>query len=98
MQVLINNFVENLSDNWNFIIFHGNKNIDYILNILKSPLLSKNINRIKLINLNVDNLTIRDYNNLLVSKDFYNKIPTEVFLIFQTVSEKKMCFNLISFL
>lgn len=81
---VLNNFVENLSDNWNFIIFHGNKNIDYILNILKSPLLSKNINRIKLINLNVDNLTRRDYNNLLVSKDFYNKIPTEVFLIFQT--------------
>ena len=83
---VLNNFVENLSDNWNFIIFHGNKNTDYILNILKSPLLSKNINRIKLINLNVDNLTIRDYNNLLVSKDFYNKIPTEVFLIFQTDS------------
>jgi hypothetical protein len=83
---VLTNFVENLSDNWNFIIFHGNKNIDYILNILKSPLLSKNINRIKLINLNVDNLTIKDYNNLLVSKDFYIKIPTEIFLIFQTDS------------
>jgi hypothetical protein len=32
----------------------------------------------------VDNLTIKDYNNLLVSNDFYNFIPTEVFLIFQT--------------
>ena len=81
---VLNNFVENLSDNWNFIIFHGNKNIDYILNILKSPLLSKNMYRIKLINLNINNLTIRDYNNLLVSKNFYSKIPTEVFLIFQT--------------
>jgi hypothetical protein len=86
LEFVLNNFVENLSDNWNFIIFHGNKNIDYILNILKTPLLSKNIYRIKLINLNVNNLTIRDYNNLLVSKDFYNKIPTEVFLIFQTDS------------
>ena len=86
LEFVLNNFIENLSENWNFIIFHGNKNIDYVLNILKSPLLSKNIDRIRLINLNIDNLTIRDYNNLLVSKDFYNKIPTEVFLIFQTDS------------
>jgi hypothetical protein len=83
---VLDNFVENLSEKWNFIIFHGNKNINYINNILKSPLLSKNIHRIKLINLNVDNLTIKDYNNLLVTKDFYNKIPTEIFLIFQTDS------------
>jgi hypothetical protein len=86
LEFVLNNFVENLSENWDFIIFHGNKNIDYLLNTLKSPLLSKNINRIKLINLNVDNLSIRDYNNLLVSKDFYDNIPTEVFLIFQTDS------------
>jgi len=83
---VLNNFVENLSKKWNFIIFHGNKNINYINNILKTPLLSKNIHRIKLINLNVDNLTIENYNKLLVSKDFYNNIPTEIFLIFQTDS------------
>ena len=38
------------------------------------------MNRIKLINLNVDNLSIRNYNDLLVSKEFYDDIPTEVFL------------------
>jgi hypothetical protein len=35
-----------------------------------------------MINLNVDNLAINDYNKLLVSKVFYEKIPTEIFLIF----------------
>ena len=87
LEFVLNNFVENLSNDWNFIIFHGSKNIDYILKMLNSsPLLKKNIYRIKLINLNVDNLTIKDYNKLLVSKNFYNEIPTEIFLIFQTDS------------
>ncbi len=54
-------------------------------NIINNKL-SKYKNKIKLKNLNVNNLTITDYNNLLVSKEFYNEIPTEVFLIFQTDS------------
>ena len=34
--------------------------------------------------MNVDNLTIRDYNRLFTNKSFYDYIPTETFLIFQT--------------
>ena len=87
LEYVLINFMENLSDNWDFIIFHSNLNKDYILKILNSNIILKeNINRIKLINLNVDNLTIQNYNNLLVSKDFYKFIPTEIFLIFQTDS------------
>ena len=86
-QFVLENFVENLSNSWNIIIFHGNKNINYINNIIKSSkVLTQNLNRIKLINLNVDNLTIKEYNNLLISRDFYKNIPTEIFLIFQTDS------------
>lgn len=83
LEFVLNNFLENLSDQWDIIIFHGNKNIDFINNLFNTTLI-KYKNKIKLINLNVDNLTIDDYNNLLVSKDFYNYIPTELFLIFQT--------------
>ena len=87
LEFVLENFMENLSHNWDFIIFHGNLNKEYIIKILNSnSLLKKNISRIKLINLNVDNLTIQDYNDLLVSKDFYKDIPTEIFLIFQTDS------------
>ena len=85
LEFVLENFLENLSDNWDFIIFHGNNNISYINNILDTKLY-KYKDRIKLINLNVDNLSIRNYNNLLVSPEFYKSIPTEVFLIFQTDS------------
>jgi hypothetical protein len=82
-EFVLQNFLENLSDEWAILIMHGNKNINYINNIIHKKL-AKNKNRITLINLKVDNLTIDDYNNLLVSEDFYNNIPTEIFLIFQT--------------
>lgn len=85
LKFVLENFAENLSNEWDIIIFHGNTNLEYIIKIIdSSSILSSNKNRIKFINLNVDNLTIRNYNDLLVSKDFYDDIPTEIFLIFQT--------------
>jgi hypothetical protein len=85
LKFVLENFTENLSNDWDILIFHGNKNKEFILDILNnSDILKNNMDRITLINLNVDNLTIKDYNKLLVSRDFYDNIPTEVFLIFQT--------------
>jgi hypothetical protein len=82
LEFVLNNFTTNLNDDWGFIIFHGNLNYNYIINIItKIP--NYNI-RIKLINLNVDNLTIEMYNNLLKNINLYENIPTETFLIFQT--------------
>jgi len=83
LKFVLNNFLENLSSEWNIIIFHGNQNEQYLKDIIENKL-SNYISRITLINLNVDNLRISDYNNLLVSRKFYNYIPTEIFLIFQT--------------
>ena len=31
---VLNNFFENLSDEWSFVIFHGNQNYEYILDIM----------------------------------------------------------------
>ena len=85
LQFVLNNFLENLNDEWNVIIFHGKQNYNYIMNIIETSL--KNYEkRIKLINLGIDNLTLNDYNNLLKSSKFYNFIPTETFMIFQTDS------------
>lgn len=82
LEFVLNNFTTNLNDDWGFIIFHGNLNYDYVNNIInKIP--NYNI-RIKLINLNINNLTIEMYNNLLKNIDLYENIPTETFLVFQT--------------
>ena len=81
---VLTNFVRNLpSPKWKFLIFHGNGNKEYVENIIDTHLRDSK-ERIDLVPLGVDNLTIREYNDLLKSADFYKKIPTEVFLSFQT--------------
>jgi len=82
---VLKNVLENLPSNSKIMIFHGNKNLNYIKKNIKEQL-KKYENRIILNNLNVDNLDILRYNKLLTSADFYKKIPTEMFLIFQTDS------------
>ena len=62
-------------------IFHGNNNQDFIIDNFKS-----NLNRLRLINLNQDNISIQEYNNYLTSVNFWNKIEGENILIFQTDS------------
>jgi len=84
LSFVIKNALENLPDKWNIIIMHGNLNKDYVFNIMDE--LPQYKDRMTAINLNVDNLTISEYNDLLTSKEFYEKIPTEIFLIFQTDS------------
>lgn len=85
LKFVLQNILENLNSDWNIIVFHGNLNKEYINNIINNELLIYK-NRIQLINLNVDNLTINEYSKLLKTKDIYNYIPTEMFLIFQTDS------------
>ena len=81
---VLDNFLSNLSDEWNIIVFHGNKNIHFLEKIIENNL-QKYTNRISMINLQVDNLTINDYNNLFMRHTFlYDIIPTETFLVFQT--------------
>ena len=83
---VLENFLNNLSEDWSFIIFHGTTNLEFIINIINDNL-NKHKHRIRFMNLGVDNLTIKDYNNLLkYNKYFYECIPTETFLIFQTDS------------
>ena len=80
---VLKNFLENLSEDWSIIVMHGNQNLQYIQDIIHDDL-SEYTHRIQLHPLHVDNLTIDDYNQLLFSEEFYDAIPTEIFLIFQT--------------
>lgn len=80
LEYVLNNFTKNLNHEWQFVILHGNNNEDFVKNITdKIP-----NKKITLINLKVDNLTTAEYNALFYDKSFYNYIPTEMFLVFQT--------------
>jgi len=83
MSLVLHNFAKNLSDEWNILILHGNLNIEYVSNIINTELFEYK-SRITKINLNVDNLTTNEYNRLFKTEKFYEYIPTETFLIFQT--------------
>jgi hypothetical protein len=101
LKYVLNNFMENLDENWNFIIFHGNNNLEYVNNIINSDL-TKYKNRIVLINLNVDNLTAEQYSYLLKQSSFYENIQTETFMIFQTdsgicVNQKHLIYDFIDY-
>jgi hypothetical protein len=82
LQFVLDNFLTNLSDEWNIVVCHGTENIQYLTDIVNTLHMYKN--RITLVNLHVSNLTLADYNLLLTSNAFYDYIPTEMFLIFQT--------------
>jgi hypothetical protein len=85
LQFVLENFLNNLDLDWSFIIFYGTENKEFLFNIIKENFLEFK-NRIRLINLNVNNLAIKDYNNILFDNEFYKIIPTKYFLIFQTDS------------
>lgn len=61
-------------------IYHGTENINFVKNI------TKNWENVELINLNVDNLKINEYSNLLTKKSFYKSFSSSHILIFQTDS------------
>jgi hypothetical protein len=80
---VLHNFLENLSEEWGIIIFHGNKNKQFVYDLYENIEESQK-NRIQMIDLRVDNLNRNRYSNLFKTKDFYHLIPTETFLVFQT--------------
>jgi hypothetical protein len=83
LEFVLENFTANLNDKWNFVIFHGNLNKEFIDNIIRTKL-RDHINRITLVDLEVDNLTIQEYSELFYDPAFYKNIPTEIFLVFQS--------------
>jgi hypothetical protein len=81
---VLNNFLENLDERWNIIVFHGNKNKKYVEKIIDTKLENYK-ERITLIDLKIDNINSRhEYTRYFLDREFYNYIPTEIFLVFQT--------------
>lgn len=86
LQFVLNNFLKNLSEEWGFIIFHGDDNADFVKDILHQ-LDNEDKDRIaNVINMHVDNYNAKTYSHLFMSASFYDHIPTDTFLVFQTDS------------
>ncbi len=80
--LVLENFLTHLDNKWDIIIFHGNLNKEH-LNELINSYFEKYKPRIKMIHLNIDNLSISNYNKLMRCKKLYDYIPTDIFLVFQ---------------
>ena len=81
LKIVLKNFNKNLDDKWEFLIYHGINNKSYIESIISdNNFLNRNV---RLISLNVENITINDYNKIMYSDFYYDNINSEFFLVFQ---------------
>jgi hypothetical protein len=81
---VLNNFLENLSEDWKFIIFHGNLNKEFVQLLIDNELHNYK-ERITTVHIPYNNLLPHEYSSLLTNERIvYDNIPTETFLIFQT--------------
>lgn len=79
---VLKNMATLLPDGWKILIFHGNTNGEFVQDILNEMEFPSRF--LTSIQLDVDNLSIAQYNAVLMSSAFYKCIPTETMLIFQT--------------
>jgi hypothetical protein len=83
LKPVIDNMLRNLNENIPIQIFHSSINKNFLYENYKELIIN---NRILLTLLDKNNLTIPEYNLLLTSIKFWNKIDKENILIFQTDS------------
>lgn len=79
---VLKNMATLLPDGWKILVFHGNTNGEFVQDIIEDMEFPSRF--LKPISLDVDNLTIAQYNSMMMSSAFYKCIPTETMLIFQT--------------
>jgi hypothetical protein len=82
LSFVLKNMATLLPDGWKILVFHGNMNGEFVQDIIDDMEFPSRF--LKPISLDVDNLTIAQYNSMLMSSPFYKCIPTETMLIFQT--------------
>ena len=86
LEFVLCNALENLSEEWQVILFHGTKNRDYVKGIMER-FVSLGVENLKLVELDVENLNQVTYSELLASKEIiYDHIETDYMLVFQTDS------------
>ena len=82
--IVLDNFLNRLDERWNFIIFCGNFNYIFLIDAINNNFLNHK-HRIKLIKLNINNVNLlrHEYDDIFLSIEIYDFIPTEMFLVFQ---------------
>jgi len=86
MRFVLHNFLENLDARWNFILYHGIDNEDWLKQLVQSAFSSEDHKRITFRKIAVKNLTLGQYSSIMTNSQFIQTIPTEIFLVFQTDS------------
>ena len=76
MQFVLKNFLENLDERWQFIIFHGIDNKQWLRDMIDTQFIADK-DRIQLNNLNVVNLSREEYSRLCTSAEFIEQIIDE---------------------
>ena len=79
---VLNNICDCLTNERNIVLFHRNNNIEYCNTIVEKLNMLYN-NRIQMVNLKIDNLSINEYSYLLSTKSIIYDYIEEIFLIFQ---------------
>jgi len=79
-EFVLGNFLDNLDERWSIMVFHGTENETFVEDIIAA----KNTDRVSIVNTGRSNLTAEEYKAYMISTEFLHKVPTEVFLIFQT--------------
>lgn len=78
LELLLRNCIYRLGEKWSHTIICGNINYEYMSNIVKQ------IDRqIKIVNTNDFNMTQNDYNNMLLTTEFWKNLVGEKILIYQ---------------
>ena len=82
-KLVLNNFLTNLDERWNFLIFCGLLNKDFLVELIDTNF-KEHKHRITIYQLNIDNFNdITVYSNFMLQPLIYELIPTETFLTFQ---------------
>ena len=82
LSFVLQNIATNLPSDWKILIFHGKDNKEYVQTIVEQMVDPSRF--LTPIQLEIDNLSLEQYNAVLMSQAFYRCIPTETLLIFQT--------------
>lgn len=81
-KLVLNNFLTNLDERWNFIIVCGLLNKEFLFDLIETQFIEHK-NRITIYQLNIENFTNKEYSNFMCEPLVYELIPTETFLLFQ---------------
>jgi hypothetical protein len=81
-KLVLNNFLTNLDERWDFIIVCGLLNKDFLTELIETNF-KEHKNRITIHQLNIENFTYEEYAYFMLEPLLYELIPTETFLTFQ---------------